>query len=181
MSLEKDAPIGLSLPANRPFPTHQTLDTIEDVNSVHSLTPTNTHQRLDNSSPISPFYDHSVTNLSLEATKSHSFAKNNSKQHVAVYESDIEACLTESKSNIISQKKTNNTSCSVWPGQKALKEAKLAEKRRKECWNPMRGLDKRTKFWIKIAIAAFIVGIAVAVGLGISKAVGGGIWQTPSP
>ncbi|KFY45309.1 hypothetical protein V494_01011, partial [Pseudogymnoascus sp. VKM F-4513 (FW-928)] len=80
------------------------------------------------------------------------------------------------------QKKSpgSNKECTVWPGQKALKEAKLAEKRRTECWNPMRGLDKRTKFWVKIAIAAVIVGLAVAVGLGITKAVHGGVWHEDS-
>ncbi|KFX96946.1 hypothetical protein O988_05090, partial [Pseudogymnoascus sp. VKM F-3808] len=93
------------------------------------------------------------------------------------YESDLEAGLCESKTSAgdgkfgssrlaLAQKKSSggaNKECTVWPGQKALKEAKLAEKRRTDCWNPLRGLDSRTKFWVKIAIGAVIVGLAVAV------------------
>lgn len=179
MSLEKGADVGLSLNANRPHPP---MDTIEDVDSTHSVTPTPTLNRPDNSSsPFSPFYDHAQapTTLSLQTTKVESCVKANPKSNAAVYESDVEACLTESNSNFLAHKRTNTKDCTVWPSQKALKDANLAKRRRGECWNPMRGLEKRTKFWIKIAIAAVIVGVAVAVGLGISKAVGGGIWQTP--
>lgn len=168
MSQATDAPIGLSMPSRQPY--NKPLDTIEDVDSLNSLTP----QRTRNDSPLSPFYDHSAAPISQQLTKA------DSKQHLGVYESDIEACITETKSNILSAKKTANTDCTVWPGQKALKEAKRAEKRRRECWNPMRGLGARTKFWLKIAIAAVIVGIAVGVGFGITKAVHGGVWHDDS-
>lgn len=174
---EKATDVGLSLTLDRPNDTRQKMETIEDVESINSITPTNSRCPESSPLPFSPFYDHSdaPTTLSL-SDPSHP------KANLAVYESDIEACLTESKSNILSQKKSTNKGCTVWPGQRALKEAKKAEKaekRRGECWswNPMRGLDKRTKFWAKVLIAAVIVGVAVAVGLGISKAVGGGIWK----
>ena len=98
-----------------------------------------------------------------------------------VYDSDLEAGWTESKSNFldVTATKTKTKDCTVWPGQKTLKEAKRAErlKRRGGFWNPMRGLEARTKFWLKVLIAAIIIGAAVGIGLGISKAVGGGIWK----
>lgn len=175
MSSNSNLPIGLSIPS-RP---QQPLDTIEDVDSVLTLTPTRTR----NSSPLSPFYDHhSPAPLSQQPTKA------DSKSHLSTYESDLEAGLSETKTFggtsglALAQKKTSGTNqeCTVWPGQKALKEAKLAEKRRTECWNPMRGLEARTKFWAKIAIGAVIVGLAVGVGLGITKAVHGGVWHEDS-
>ncbi|KFY21651.1 hypothetical protein V493_07228 [Pseudogymnoascus sp. VKM F-4281 (FW-2241)] len=167
MSQDSNLPIGLSIPSR----TQQPLDTIEDVDSALTLTPTRTN------TPLSPFYDHnSPAPLSQQPTKAES------KSHLSTYESDLEAGLSETKTSggggfacsglALAQKKSSGTNqeCTVWPGQKALKEAKLAEKRRSGCWNPMRGLDKRTKFWVKIAIGAVIVGLAVAVGLGITKA-----------
>lgn len=175
-------PIGLSIPSR----TQQPLDTIEDVDSVLTLTPTRTHT-------TSPFHDpQSPASLSQQPTKA------DSKTHLSTYESDLEAGLSETKTCVngpsggsafgngfggsgltLTQKKSmgSNKECTVWPGQKALKEAKLAEKRRTDCWNPMRGLDSRTKFWVKIAIGAVIVGLAVGVGLGITKAVHGGVWH----
>jgi len=172
---EKNKNIGLTVTIDRPLHPRSKMETIEDVESLNSISPTQTRPADNSSSPFSPFYDHAEapTTLSLSDPQ-------HPKSSAAVYESDVEACLTESKSNILSQKKTTNKDCTVWPGQRALKQAKKAERRRGECWNPMRGLDKRTKFWVKVLIAAVIVGVAVAVGLGISKAVGGGIWKQPS-
>lgn len=164
---------GLHLTIERPSPAGRRMDrTDDDVESTSPVTPISSRRPHDQSSPYSPFYDHSdaPATLSLQETNTPK------KSHLTVYESDIEACLTETKSSMLSKKKTTNQ-CTVWPGQKALMDAKRVERRRGECWNPMRGLDKRTKLWLKVLIAALIVGIAVAVGLGISKAVGGGIWK----
>lgn len=166
MSTNNPLPIGLSIPSRQ----QQPLDTIEDVDSALTLTPTRT------STPLSPFYDHhSPAPLSQQPTKAES------KTHLSNYESDLEAQLECKASGLaLAQKKSTggtNQECTVWPGQKALKEAKLAEKRRTDCWNPMRGLEARTKFWVKIAIGSVIVGLAVGVGLGITKAVHGGVWH----
>lgn len=178
MSSDSNLPIGLSIPSRQ----QQPLETIDDADSALTLTPTRTRT----TSPLSPFYSpSSPAPLSQQPTKA------DSKTHLSTYESDLEAGLCESKTSAgdgkfgssrlaLAQKKSSggaNKECTVWPGQKALKEAKLAEKRRTECWNPLRGLDSRTKFWVKIAIGAVIVGLAVAVGLGITKAVHGGVWN----
>ncbi|ELR09409.1 hypothetical protein GMDG_03973 [Pseudogymnoascus destructans 20631-21] len=171
MSSNTSHPIGLSIPS-RP---QQPLSTIDSVDSVLSLTPTRT------STPLSPFDHPPPFSLSQQPNKA------DSKSHLSTYESDLEAgCPTEYKTSglALAQKKSSggatNKECTVWPGQKALKEAKMAEKRRTECWNPMRGLESRTKFWVKIAIGAVIVGLAVGVGLGITRAVHGGVWHQDS-
>jgi hypothetical protein len=182
MSLnEKEGVAGLSI--TRPQPTLQTtnypnvMPTIEDVESTHSGTPTLTPTRSRTAderetSPFSPFYSHPTTRYSLEANKSES------KQNINLYESDVEACLTDSNTNVLSTAHTKtNKECTVWPGKQALLEKKKAARRRKGC-NPMRNLDKRTKIWVKILIGLFVIGTAVGVGVGISKAVGGGVWNS---
>jgi hypothetical protein len=182
MSLnEKESDVaGISI--NRPQPTtaktnySNILPTIEDADSVHSMTPTltpavtRTHDDRE-ASPMSPFYTHPTTRYSLEGQKSES------KLNINVYDSDIEACLPDSKNNVLQSKTTTKTKkeCTVWPGQRALMEKKKAARRQKGC-SPMRNLDKRTKLWIKICIAILFVGVAVGVGIGVSKAVGGGVW-----
>ena len=172
------AGITIKRPQSTPMKTNHAniLPTIEDADSVHSMTPTLTpaatrsHDDRE-SSPLSPFHTHPTTRYSLEGQKSES------KININVYDSDIEACLTESKTNALQSTTTTKTNkeCTVWPGQRALMEKKKAARRQKGC-NPMRNLDKRTKLWVKICIAILFVGIAVGVGIGVSKAVGGGVW-----
>lgn len=98
----------------------------------------------------------------------------------------MEACITPQKTTgatggLLGGSKTNgngngNKECTVWPGQHALKMKKKAMRKNKgcACWG---GLSKRARVWIKIGVAVLVVGTAVGVGLGVSKAVGGGVWK----
>jgi hypothetical protein len=186
MSLDEKVPevTGLTItpPQNLRLPSNRSdmLPTIEDVDSTHSLTPTPTrsasHSNDDReTSPLSPFYSHPTTRHSLEAQKS------GGKQNINIYESDLEACLSESKTNMLHTRNASRLAkdCSVWPGQRTLKEQKKAARQQNSC-NPMRNLSKRTKFWVKILIGLLVVGLAVGIGVGISKAVGGGVWKSSS-
>jgi hypothetical protein len=182
MSLNEKEPevagITINRPQQTPTKTNHTniLPTIEDADSIHSVTPTltpavtRTHDDRE-ASPLSPFYTHPTTRYSLEGQKFEN------KLNVNVYDSDIEACLSESQTNTLQSTTTTkiNKECTVWPGQRALLEKKKAAKRQGGC-NPMRNLNKRTKLWVKICIAILVIGIAVGVGIGVSKAVGGGVW-----
>jgi hypothetical protein len=156
------------------------LPTIEDVDSTHSLTPTLTPSaRRSNdereTSPFSPFYSHPTTRRSLEAQKSES------KQSINVYESDLEAGLSDSKTNVLHTRTTSRSAkdCTVWPGQRALREQKRAARQQNGC-NPMRNLSKKTRIWVKIVFGLLIIGLAVGIGVGISKAVGGSVWRSSS-
>lgn len=69
---------------------------------------------------------------------------------------------------------------SVWPGQREMKLKKKAMRRAKGKYmlcGCMAKLDKKTRMWVKVLIALIVVGAAVGVGLGISRAVGGGVWK----
>jgi hypothetical protein len=66
-------------------------------------------------------------------------------------------------------------SCSVWPSPTMLKQRKREDKRRMR-WrgcSPLAGLTKKQKIWVKIVFAMCVIGAAVAIGIGVSKAVGG--------
>lgn len=195
---EKSAPASKNiLTITRPVPTRQPsnqsmgiLSTIEDVESTHSLTPTHTRHNeksLDReTSPFSPFYNPTPTRYSLEAQKSES------KQNINViqsspYDTDLEACLspqltTKSGNMGLLKTRTGNVECAVWPGQKALKQKKKAERRERGtfmmCGGCMAGLSNRARLFVKVAVVLLVIGTAIGVGLGVSKAVGGGIWKS---
>ncbi len=181
MSLNEKEPAISGLTITHPQPTRQNtnqsnvLPTIEDVDSVDSMTPTFTPPASRGPGEReaiyeSPFYSHPTTRHSLEGQK------NENRLNINNYDSDVEACLPDSNTNVPHSTMTKtNKECTVWPGQRALMAKKKAARRQKGC-NPLRNLDKRTIFWVKILIAILVVGIAVGVGIGVSKAVGGGVW-----
>ncbi|KAI1192054.1 hypothetical protein F5B17DRAFT_128242 [Nemania serpens] len=70
-----------------------------------------------------------------------------------------------------------NSDSSVWPGQAHWREKALAAERKNRSCRCMARLSKRTRIVVKLAIAFFIVGVAVGVGFGISKSLGARIWQ----
>jgi hypothetical protein len=86
--------------------------------------------------------------------------------------SNAELGLTNTASTSATKTKEN----SMWPSLKAQKTKAKAE-RCKESWNPMRrwGLGRRQKMIVTAVIALLIIGAAVGIGVGVSKAVGGGV------
>jgi hypothetical protein len=100
---------------------------------------------------------------------------------IEITDTDVEPCRSANHTRLSTERYVvaNQTKdCAVWPGrQTILEKHRMMKKRRGGC-NPMRNLNKRTKIWIKIIIALFIVGSAVGIGIGVSKAVGGGVWKT---
>ncbi|KAL2117957.1 hypothetical protein VTJ04DRAFT_7617 [Mycothermus thermophilus] len=68
--------------------------------------------------------------------------------------------------------------CQVWPGQDHWRrKAKDARKNRHSC-RCLAGMSKRNRILVRISIIVLMVGIAVAVGFGISKPLGAGIWRS---
>ena len=121
--------------------------------------PTSTH-------PCSPFYSHPTTRTSLDQLRC-------SK----VYDTDLES---GSKRFSIEPTTTGNTpmkECTVWPGQETIKQRTQDLRQSRRC-RPFRGLTRKQRIWTKAVIALVIVGAAVGVGVGISKAVGGGVWKS---
>ena len=74
-----------------------------------------------------------------------------------------------------------NLHCAVWPSPRALRLKRKTMRREKArymlCgWTA--GMSGRTRALIKVAMAMLLVGAAVGVAIGISKAVGGGVWRS---
>lgn len=119
------------------------------------------------SHPFSAFYSHPTTRTSLEQHLSES------KVHIKVIEQDLEAASPHFSSLETSR---NHKECAVWPCTKQMKKKSLMVQRNKGC-SPLRGLPKTQRLWVKILIALVVIGAAVGIGIGISKAVGGGVWK----
>ena len=117
--------------------------------------------------PFSAFYLHPTTRTSLEQYKSES------KDHLKVYEHDLEAgSQTFSSSESPRPAKGCGGACRTKMGHQ-----NLCTQRSQGRWSPFRNLSKRQFLFVKILIALFILGAAVGIGIGISKAVGVGVWK----
>ncbi|KAH0542221.1 hypothetical protein FGG08_003343 [Glutinoglossum americanum] len=146
------------------------LPTIDDVDSTKTLTPTTSHlEKGDSNDPCasSPFYCHPTTRYSFEVQKSEM------KPIVSSEEVDLECGIGKTS---VECHNTPRKDCSVWPGKHTLIARRRQAKKRDMC-NPMRGLTKKQKLCMKILIALLVVAAAVGIGVGISRAVGGGVWK----
>ncbi|KAH8820059.1 hypothetical protein F5884DRAFT_36206 [Xylogone sp. PMI_703] len=185
MSLsEKTETTGAGTTVIRPQPTRQSsnphvdvLATIEDVDSTHSLTPvpSRADEKAPGASPLSPLYDHASALQPLDAQKSKTSMATTS------YDSDLEAGTMGLKGKGSLVKSIDCDDNSVWPCQNTLKMQNKARKRarRKEgVCGCLAGLDRRSRLGVKVLIVLLVIGAAVGIGIGISKAVGGGIWKS---
>ncbi|KAL9127475.1 MAG: hypothetical protein Q9217_003657 [Psora testacea] len=130
------------------------------------------------SHPFSAFYSHPTTRTSLEQLKSES------KINIKIYEQDLEAGsrITPAISANESAEPPNATrkECTMWPSKnKLIKQPNPAGtiKGSRAC-APYRRLSKRQKLCAQLLIAVLIVGAATGLGIGISKAVGSGVWKS---
>ncbi|GAB7359263.1 hypothetical protein MBLNU230_g5920t1 [Neophaeotheca triangularis] len=167
----------------------------DDLNDTYHTSPPPIH---------SPFYQHppaSFERVSYSHSRQQSF-----KSPTAINttnEKDLEAqaattpltvCTTRGgEENPFASKYSldYNKECKMWPSKNTLMASKLADKRRRaetrrcggsrvkmeDAW---RERSKKQKLIIKIAIAVVVCGIMVAIGVGITNAVHGGVWSGES-
>lgn len=180
---EKDGSSVITRPVQSRQPSTDNAKLLEptilaDADSGHTLTPSTSRTRHEKDasysrdpSPSSAFYLHPTTRYSLEQSRTES------KNNLAVYETDLEAGgrLSNSNTNGLINTRTKQD-CTVWPGQKTLKANHKLHRRKGAC-NPLRDLSKRNKIIAKVLIAMVLIGLAVGIGVGVSKAVGGGVWK----
>ena len=132
----------------------------------------------------SPLYQHP------SAPSDHVNGRQNSKFNFNTYEKDLESghptpMATDEETNPFTSHISvdHNQECKMWPSKQTLMRQKTQEKTKqrqlkgfaalaplRERWS---SLERKQKLYIKIAIAFLLVGIAVALGVGISKAVHG--------
>lgn len=97
------------------------------------------------------------------------------------FDTDIEAMLPGGAPDNCPRKSLGcqrpDAECQVWPGQEHWKrKAKAAKVNRSRC-GCMARMSKRNRIIIQVLIGLLIIGIAVGVGLGVSKPLGAGIWK----
>ena len=68
--------------------------------------------------------------------------------------------------------------CTMWPTRQAMIEKKKKHQRARSC-NLFRGLNSKQWLWLKIVVGLLVVAAATGLGVGISRAVGGGVWASP--
>jgi len=63
----------------------------------------------------------------------------------------------------------------MWPSQDQLK-ARAKQDKRARLWGPMARLSKRNRFIVSVVIALAVIGAAVGIGVGVSRATNGEVW-----
>ena len=125
--------------------------------------------------PFSPFYSHPTTRTSLEQKKSES------KVRFQIYEHDLEAGsrVTQFTQNEPAQHCHKDDA--VWPsGRNRKQNEAMAKNKEHSSYNPLKRMSKKQKIWIKVLVAVVVIGAITGLGIGITKAVGGGVFRTSS-
>ncbi|KAL9099126.1 MAG: hypothetical protein Q9163_005333 [Psora crenata] len=130
------------------------------------------------SHPFSAFYSHPTTRTSLEQRNSES------RVNIKIYDQDLESgsrsTQQPSSHGHFTPWKARKQECTMWPStSKQLEKAHPAKTARgSSTCGPYRRLSKTQKLCIKVCLAILIVGAATGLGIGISKAVGSGVWKS---
>ncbi|WPH01149.1 Hypothetical protein R9X50_00398400 [Acrodontium crateriforme] len=138
--------------------------------------------------PQSPFYQHPPA--SFERVQS----RPQSKQMLEPFEKDLEAgnitpLSSTSDENPFASKISleRNKECKMWPSRQTLMQAKQADKHKKRtnrgCTGcaPIRAkweaYSKCQRLMIKMCIALLVIGVVVAIAVGVTKAVNGSVYD----
>ena len=54
----------------------------------------------------------------------------------------------------------------------------MMKSKRHNTYSPFKRMSKKQKFWVQLIIAIVIIGAITGLGVGITKAVGGGVFRT---
>ncbi|KAL3476979.1 hypothetical protein BJX99DRAFT_257880 [Aspergillus californicus] len=122
-----------------------------------------------NAKPYSPFYRHATPSSRLTRLTSHSSRKRSRSLGLSPID-DIEGQGCPPWQRLRGDERSANI-----PGSESRTTLWVQEKRNCDC---LAALSKGQRIAVKVAIAVVIVGSMVAVALGITAAVGGGVWKS---
>ncbi|KAF2265598.1 hypothetical protein CC78DRAFT_181792 [Lojkania enalia] len=132
----------------------------------------------DSSNPFSAFYKHPDAQRERQAPESTLQTPSKTHLDVHVYEKDLEAGAPLSAATTQNPKVSVDgrlKECTMWPTRQTILDKKKMNRRARGC-NLFRSLNSKQRLWAKIIIALLVVAAAVGLGVGISRAVGGGVW-----
>ena len=125
--------------------------------------------------PFSAFYSHPRTRTSFEQ------AKSESNLHLPLYHHDLESGSKITHASVADAAPDHPTHYhrddKVWPCSRQKEKTLLEKQQSKKGCSPFSRMSKKQKFWVQAIIAVIIVGAFTGLGLGISKAVGGGVFK----
>lgn len=129
---------------------------------------------VDPSNPYSAFYKHPEARRSLDAPSAPQ-----SKTYLDVAVHDLETGVPLSVASTQQAGKVSVDGrvkeCTMWPSRQAVIDKRKSYQRKRGCAF-FRNMTNKQRMWAKIAIALLVVAAAVGLGVGISRAVGGGVW-----
>lgn len=130
-----------------------------------------TYQTTD---PFSPFYQHPESRSHLEVDRN----KNDIESGLLTVNNanglPLSAVTTQSQPKVSMDGRVKE--CTVWPTKQTLQDrarASKAKRRTCQCWGR---LTKKQKIITEVLIGLTVVALAVGLSVGISRAVGGGVW-----
>jgi hypothetical protein len=168
-TIEKPASLPKPQPALRSPPSH------ESTMSSTSAELAKKEQPLDSSNPYSAFYKHPEARRSMDAS---SALQSKTHLDITTFDRDMEAGIPISAATTQQPKSSVDgrvKECTMWPSRQAVIEKRKTYKRTRGC-NLFKNLTNKQRLWAKIIIALIVVAAAVGLGVGISRAVGGGVW-----
>lgn len=121
--------------------------------------------------PFSAFYSHPTTRTSLEQ------ARSKSKIHIAVYKHDLESGSRITQAEALPER-NNKEDDKVWPCAETLRKKKLAMQQKRRGCSPFGRLSKKQRIVVQTLIVVLLIAAMTGLGVGISKAVGGGVFRT---
>lgn len=171
-----------SLP--RPQPSHllpyqPSLDSISPCSTntaVEAYPPKAEEYDPTSSNPFSAFYSHPRTRTSFEQ------AKSESNLHLPLYNHDLEAgsrITHASQADAVPELPSHvHKDDKVWPCSRTKEKTLLEKQQQRRGCSPYNRLSKKQKFCVQVLIALVVIGAFTGLGLGISKAVGGGVFKS---
>jgi hypothetical protein len=133
----------------------------------------------DPSNPYSAFYKHPEALRETRHSINDSAPQSKTQLEVAVHEHHLEAGVPLSLASTQQQPKQSFDGrikeCTMWPSRQAVLDKRKSYQRKRGCAF-FRNMTSKQRLWAKIIIALLVVAAAVGLGVGISRAVGGGVW-----
>ncbi|KAH6866893.1 hypothetical protein J4E91_003978 [Alternaria rosae] len=133
----------------------------------------------DPSNPYSAFYKHPEALRETRHSLNDTALQSKTHLGVAVQEHDLEGGVPLSVASTQQPSKHSVDGrvkeCTMWPTRQAVLDKRKSYKRKRGCAF-FRNMTSKQRLWAKIVIALLVVAAAVGLGVGISRAVGGGVW-----
>ncbi|RYN24738.1 hypothetical protein AA0115_g7948 [Alternaria tenuissima] len=172
------SPSPLTTPSQPPRPPPSNDSTMSSATASAELA-AKKEWAADPSNPYSAFYKHPEALRETRHSLNESAPQSKTHLGVGVHEHDLEGGVPLSVASTQQPSKHSVDGrvkeCTMWPTRQAVLDKRKSYQRKRGCAF-FRNLTNKQRMWAKIIIALLVIGAAVGLGVGISRAVGGGVW-----